>query len=163
MEKCDYVIVSWERLYQTKKPYNKNTFLVTHGVDTAHFRKACDPQTVVPGEMKELSKPVIGFFGLIADWVDLELIRFLAVARPGWNFALIGKITSDVKLFDELPNVHLLGQKRTDKTEQMVRLHELRKGRETAYIRETNCNITLLGGRQVSGNRGGLHNLQGSL
>jgi len=111
MEKCDYVIVSSERLYQTKKPYNKNTFLVTHGVDTAHFRKACDPQTVVPGEMKELSKPVIGFFGLIADWVDLELIRFLAVARPGWNFALIGKITSDVKLFDELPNVHLLGQK----------------------------------------------------
>ena len=60
-------------------------------------------------------------------------------------------------------DVHLLGQKRTDKSEQMVRLHELRKGRETAYIRETNCNITLLGGRQVSGDRGGLHNLQGSL
>src|SRR6266516_5308370 len=70
-----------------------------------------DPQTVVPDEMKKLSKPVIGFFGLIADWVDLELIRFLAVARPGWNFALIGKITTDVRLFGDLPNVHLLGQK----------------------------------------------------
>ncbi len=111
MEKCDYVIVSSERLYETKKPYNKNTFLVTHGVDTAHFRKACDPQTAIPAEMKRLSKPAIGFFGLIADWVDLELIRFLAVARPGWNFALIGKITTDVKLFEGLPNVHLLGQK----------------------------------------------------
>jgi len=114
MEKCDYVIVSSERLYETKKPHNKNTFLVTHGVDAAHFRKACDPQTMVPDEMKELSKPVIGFFGLIADWVDLELIRFLAVARPGWNFALIGKIATDVRLFEGLPNVHLLGQKTYD-------------------------------------------------
>jgi glycosyltransferase involved in cell wall biosynthesis len=111
MAKCDYVIVSSDRLYQTKKPYNKNTFLVTHGVDVEHFRKACKPETVVPDEMKPFPHPVIGFFGLIADWVDLDLIRFLAVSRPDCSFVLIGKITTDVKLFDGLSNVHLLGQK----------------------------------------------------
>ena len=111
MGKCDYVIVSSERLYQTKKPYNKNTFLVTHGVDLAHFRKACDPRTPVPAEMNRLPRPVIGFFGLIADWVDLDLIRFLAVSRPDYAFVLIGKITTDVSLFDGVPNVYLLGQK----------------------------------------------------
>ena len=111
MAKSDYVIVSSDRLYQTKEPYNKNTFLVTHGVDVAHFRAACDTETSIPEEMKRLPGPVIGFFGLIADWVDLELIRFLAVSRPDCSFALIGKITTDVKLFNGLPNVHLLGQK----------------------------------------------------
>src|SRR5437870_11090282 len=100
MEKCDYVIVSWERLYQTKKPYNKNTFLVTHGVDVAHFRKACDPQTIVPDEIERLPRPVIGFFGLIADWVDLDVIRYLAQARPDCSFVLIGKVTTDVKMFE---------------------------------------------------------------
>src|SRR5207237_7654859 len=111
MEKCDYVIVSSDRLYRTKKPYNKSTFLVTYGVDVAHFRKACDPQTLVPDEMKRLPGPVIGFFGLIADWVDLDLIQFLALARPDCSFVLIGKITTDVKLFDGLRNVYLAGQK----------------------------------------------------
>jgi glycosyltransferase involved in cell wall biosynthesis len=111
MAKCDYVIVSSERLYETKKPYNKNTFLVRHGVDVAHFRKACDPQTVIPDEMKRLQGPVVGFFGLIADWVDLDLIQFLARSRPGCSFVLIGKITTDVKMLAGLSNVHLLGQK----------------------------------------------------
>ena len=111
LAKCDYVIVSSERLYQTKSPFNKNTFLVTHGVDVAHFRKACDPQTPVPDEMKTLPRPVVGFYGLIADWVDLDLIRWLAQSRPDCSFALIGKIATDVRLFDGLRNVHLLGQK----------------------------------------------------
>lgn len=113
--KSDYVIVSSDRLYQTKKPYNRNTFLVTHGVDVAHFRKACDCQTVVPEEMKSLRGPVIGFFGLIADWVDLDLIRSLAVARPDCSFVLIGKVATDVRIFDGVDNVHLLGQKLYDR------------------------------------------------
>jgi glycosyltransferase involved in cell wall biosynthesis len=61
--------------------------------------------------MKALKKPVVGFFGLIADWVDIDLIRFLAVSRPDCSFALIGKVVTDVRTFDDLPNVHLLGQK----------------------------------------------------
>ena len=43
MEKADMVVVSSSRLYETKCRYNPNTFLVTHGVDVAHFRTACLP------------------------------------------------------------------------------------------------------------------------
>ena len=111
MEKSDCVIVSSDRLLATKRSHNPNTFLVTHGVDVAHFRKACDPKLPVPADMSRLEKPVIGFFGLIADWVDLELIRYMAVSRPKWNFVLIGKVTTDVQLFEGVANVHLLGQK----------------------------------------------------
>jgi glycosyltransferase involved in cell wall biosynthesis len=111
MEKSNCVIVSSDHLYKNKNRYNRNTFLVTHGVDVTHFRKACDPQTVIANEIKVLKPPVIGFFGLIADWVDLELIRSLAKSRPEWSFALLGKVVTSVKLFDGVPNVHLLGQK----------------------------------------------------
>jgi len=111
MAKSDCVIVSSDRLYDRKRTHNPNTFLVTHGVDVAHFRKACDPKTEVPPEMKAIRKPIIGFFGLIADWVDLELVRFLAESRPEWSFVLIGKSTTDTRVVDGIPNIHLLGPK----------------------------------------------------
>jgi glycosyltransferase involved in cell wall biosynthesis len=111
MEKSDCVFVSADPLLQSKQRHNPNTFLVTHGVDVAHFRKACAAETVIPDDMKSIRKPVIGFFGLIADWVDLDLIRFMAQSRPDWNFVLIGKVQTSLKAVENLANVHLLGQK----------------------------------------------------
>jgi glycosyltransferase involved in cell wall biosynthesis len=58
-----------------------------------------------------LSRPVVGFFGLIADWVDLELIHFLASARPEWTFLLLGKLDTDSSRIRNLSNVHLIGRK----------------------------------------------------
>jgi len=111
MEKADVVVVSASRLLAAKRRYNANTFLVTHGVDLEHFRKALDPRTPIPPDICRLPRPVIGFFGLIADWVDLGLVRHLAAARPGWSFVLIGKADCDDALVRDLPNVHLLGRR----------------------------------------------------
>src|SRR5439155_3472018 len=111
MEKSDCVIVSSSPLLETKRQHNQNTFLVTHGVDVPHFRMACDLETEVPEDIKTLRRPVIGFFGLIADWVDLDLIRSLAHARPDWTFVLIGKVVTDTRALQSLKNVHFLGQK----------------------------------------------------
>jgi len=112
MEKSDLVIVSSSRLYETKHGYNPNTFLVTHGVDVTHFRNACLPATALPEDCPEVRHPVIGFFGLIADWVDLEIIRYLAASRPKWSFLLIGEVQADISVLRELPNVHLLGRRK---------------------------------------------------
>jgi len=109
LAKADLVIASSQLLYERRD--NAPTFLVTHGVDVEHFRRACSPHTVVPPELAALPRPLIGFFGLIADWVDLELVRFLAVSRPQWSFALIGRTQTDVGRLQGLPNVHLLGRK----------------------------------------------------
>jgi glycosyltransferase involved in cell wall biosynthesis len=114
MDKSDCVIVSSAPLFETKRGRNPNTFLVTHGVDAPHFRKACDPQTPIPTDIQSVSKPVIGFFGLIADWVDLGLIRFLAASRPQWTFVLIGKAATNLKPVEGISNVRLLGQKPYD-------------------------------------------------
>jgi len=112
MRKADAVIVSASRLLESKRRYNPNTYLVTHGVDVAHFRRALDGKTPIPPDISCVAPPVIGFFGLIADWVDLQLIRSLALARPGWSFVLIGKVDCEDAPVRGLGNVHLLGRKR---------------------------------------------------
>ncbi|HLK68133.1 MAG TPA: glycosyltransferase [Bryobacteraceae bacterium] len=111
MEKADLVVVSSSRLLETKSAHNPNTFLVTHGVDVAHFRQACQSDVTPPADMPKLESPVIGFFGLVADWVDLEVIRYLAVSRPKWSFLMIGEVHTDISGLRDLHNVHLLGRR----------------------------------------------------
>ena len=111
IEKSDLVFVSSSPLYEAKSQYHPRTFLVTHGVEVEHFRRACLSQTSVPKEIQNLKGPVVGFFGLIADWVDLDLIRYLAQSRLHWSFVLIGQVETDISTIKGLPNVHLLGRK----------------------------------------------------
>jgi len=111
IRKSGSVIVSADLLYAAKRPLNPNTHLVTHGVDVAHFRRACLADTAIPAYIQQLPRPVIGFFGLIADWVDLELIRDIARQRPSWSIVLIGKSVTNLKVLEGLPNIHILGQR----------------------------------------------------
>ena len=110
--KADCVFVSAERLLRSKAQGNQNTFLIRHGVDVEHFRKACDGSTPIPEDVLRIPSPIIGFFGLIADWVDLKLVADIARARPQWSFVLVGKVATDLSPIAELPNIHVLGQRR---------------------------------------------------
>lgn len=113
--RSDFVVVSAETLLESKKQFNEKTFLIRHGVDFNHFRTALDEATAIPAEIADLPKPVIGFHGLLADWVDFKLIRKIAEHFRGGSVVLIGKITFDgeekVKILDDVPNVHFLGRK----------------------------------------------------
>ena len=111
MRRSDLVIVSADRLYQSKAAHNPNTILVRHGVDFTHFRRALDPATEVPEDLARLPRPVIGFFGLIADWVDFDLIRRVAEDHPGGSVVLLGKTTTDTAALESVPNIHLFGRK----------------------------------------------------
>ncbi len=111
LRKADLVITSAELLYRSKAKANPRTVLVRHGVDHEHFRKALDPATPVAPELAALPRPVIGFFGLVADWVDVELMARVANRFPHGSLAVVGRATTDVSALSRLPNVHLLGQK----------------------------------------------------
>ena len=65
----------------------------------------------MPADIAALPRPVIGFYGTLRDWVDLDLIAGVAKARPQWSIALIGQQLDDVATVRGLPNVHLLGRK----------------------------------------------------
>lgn len=109
--RADLVIVSAERLRAAKKRYNSNIHVIRHGVDHAHFAKALDPKTSVHPEIADLPKPVLGFFGLIEDWVDLTLIRRLSSTFPEASIVLIGKVQTSLAAIAGAPNVYLMGRR----------------------------------------------------
>jgi glycosyltransferase involved in cell wall biosynthesis len=113
--KSDFVVVSAETLLESKKKFNEKIFLIRHGVDFGHFRKALDDATEIPAEIVNLPKPIIGFHGLLADWVDFELIKKIAGHFKNGSVVLIGKITFDaekkIKILDNIPNIHFFGRK----------------------------------------------------
>lgn len=113
--RSDLVIVSADNLLQSKRHLNENTFLIRHGTDWDHFRTALDAATPIPNEIAELPKPIIGFHGLLADWVDYELIKKVAGHFARGSVVLVGKIAVDaeqkVKILNDVKNVHFLGRK----------------------------------------------------
>ena len=114
VRRADLVITSADSLYEERKRLNPKTAFVSHGVDVAHFSRALDPGIAPPPDVEDLarsSRPVIGFFGWIAEWVDLGLIGEVARRRPDWTFLLIGKVTADTAPVRGLANVRMVGQK----------------------------------------------------
>lgn len=114
-KRADLVVVSAENLLDKKKHFNPNTHLIRHGTDWRHFRTALGPELQIPAEVSDLPRPIIGFHGLLADWVDYDLIKKTAEHFSGGSVVLIGKIAVDaeqkVKILDDVPNVHFLGRK----------------------------------------------------
>ncbi len=50
----------------------------------------------MPAAAARSLKPVIGFFGLLADWIDIELLAHLARQRPQWTLLLVGHASTDL-------------------------------------------------------------------
>lgn len=113
--RADLVVVSAERLFESKKHLNSNTHIIRHGTDWRHFRTAIDDDLAIPAEIADLPRPIIGFHGLLADWVDYALVKKTAEHFKHGSVVLIGKIAVDaeqkVKILDDVPNVHFLGRK----------------------------------------------------
>jgi len=114
LERVDLVFAINEPLADLKRAVNPETHLALHGVDHARFAAALDPQTRAPDDVARLPHPVLGFYGALQDWVDLDLLAEIARLRPDWSIVLIGQEQSDTSAVRGLPNVHLLGRRRHD-------------------------------------------------
>jgi glycosyltransferase involved in cell wall biosynthesis len=103
---ADLVIASSRDLETHCRELNPNVRLVSHGVDYEHFARACSvtdrPPDLPPG-------PVIGFFGLLSEWLDQNLIAEVARRIPAAQVVLIGRADVDVSRLKGCPNIHLLG------------------------------------------------------
>jgi len=106
---ADIVFVAPPALLAAKRELNPRTVFAPHGVDVALFARARDAATEIPAAAHDLPKPVIGYFGSVHEWIDLELIEWLARERPAWTFLLIGHAAVDVDGLRALPNVRLVG------------------------------------------------------
>lgn len=111
LRKVDACFAINHALAESKRAVCANTHVSPHGVDHAQFARALDPALPLPAEVAALPRPIIGFYGTIQDWVDLELVAAVARRHPEWSFVLLGQILVDVERLRGLPNVHLLGRK----------------------------------------------------
>jgi len=110
-EKADLCFATAHSLAEHLRRYNPNCHVALHGVDYGHFVRALDPAIAGPEDVAHLPRPIIGFFGLIHNWIDLPLIAAIARKHPEWSVVLIGKADVDLALLKDLPNVHLLGRR----------------------------------------------------
>jgi glycosyltransferase involved in cell wall biosynthesis len=109
--KADIVFVASETLLEKKLALNRNSHVSPHGVDLDHFSQAQDDTLPVPADLVPLPRPVIGFFGLIERWIDLDLVDFLAEQRPNWAFVMIGRVALADDQVPHRPNIHYLGKR----------------------------------------------------
>lgn len=111
IRRADVVFTSSQQLCDERRDLNPHTYFVSHGVDVEHFSQALNPATEVPEDIRHLRHPVVGFIGLLADWVDVELLEALALSRPEWSFVLVGKVVTDLGRLRQLRNVYVLGRR----------------------------------------------------
>jgi glycosyltransferase involved in cell wall biosynthesis len=109
--RADLVFVASETLLPSKSRLNPATFVSPHGVDFEHFVRAQDPALPVPDDVARLPRPIVGFFGLIERWIDLDLMGWLADQRPGWTFLMIGRVAVPDGEVPRRPNLVYLGRR----------------------------------------------------
>jgi glycosyltransferase involved in cell wall biosynthesis len=107
--KADVVFVAPRALLEAKRKLNSHVQFSPHGVDFGMFSKADDPATEVAEEAQVLQHPVIGYFGTVGEFVDFDLLAFLAGQRPQWTFLFVGLIAADVSRLRAFPNVVFAG------------------------------------------------------
>jgi glycosyltransferase involved in cell wall biosynthesis len=112
--KADLVFVASGTLLEAKRALNPHTEVSPHGVDFEHFVKAQDPALAEPADIAHLKRPLIGFFGLIERWIELDLVGYLAAQRPDWSFLMIGRVAVPEAEVPKLPNLHFIGRRPYD-------------------------------------------------
>jgi glycosyltransferase involved in cell wall biosynthesis len=110
-KRANLVFVASDQLLEKKRALNPHTHVSPHGVDYDHFVKAQDPTLQTPEDIAKLPRPIIGFFGLIERWIELDLIKYMAEQRPHWSFLMIGRIAVPEAEVPRLPNIHYLGRR----------------------------------------------------
>jgi glycosyltransferase involved in cell wall biosynthesis len=109
---ADVVFTGGYKLYESKKRYHTNVHFFGCGVDNRHFGKARLSETPVPADIASLPQPVFGYFGVIDERIDYELIRTVAESRPDASVVMVGPVVKvDAATLPKASNIHWLGQR----------------------------------------------------
>jgi len=108
---ADVVFTGGPSLYQAKKDRHPNVHCFPSSVDVSHFGQA-SRRLPEPADQAAIPRPRLGYFGVIDERMDLDLIDRIAAAHPEWRLIMIGPV---VKIKEEIlprrANIHYLGQK----------------------------------------------------
>lgn len=116
LRQADLVFTGGVSLYRDKLPFNENTYLFPSGVEIDHYAPAANRSAFPhPADLDGIDGPILGFFGVIDERMDLRLIDYVARARPDWQLVMIGP-RAKIRREDlpQAPNIHYLGGKSYD-------------------------------------------------
>ena len=119
-KKADIVFTGGHNLYQAKKNSHGNIWPVPSSIEKEHFEKSRKPISC-PADQAHIPGPRLGFYGVIDERMDIDLIREVAEREPGWNFVIIGPVVKiDPASLPQLPNIHYLGSKKYEELPQYM-------------------------------------------
>jgi UDP-galactopyranose mutase len=112
MQTADLVFAGGPSLHESRKFRHPRAFCFPSGVEADHFRRG---ETDCPADIAGLPGPIVGFYGVLDERIDFDLVGGIADARPEWSILMIGpqaKISeSDLAC---RPNIHYLGMRSYD-------------------------------------------------
>lgn len=111
LERADVVFTGGQSLYEVKRDRHPSVHAFPSSVDVAHFATARG-LLEEPEDQAPLPHPRLGFFGVVDERMDLELLEAVADARPGWQIIILGPVVKiDPASLPRRPNLHYLGSK----------------------------------------------------
>jgi glycosyltransferase involved in cell wall biosynthesis len=127
---ADVVFAGGRKMCESKSRYNRNCHFYGCGVDVKHFSRARLPETQIPEDVSfGEGQLVLGYFGVVDERLDYDLIAKLADANASWHIAMIGPTCKvDPAALPQRPNIHWLGRR------EYAQLPEYTKGFDVSLM-----------------------------
>ncbi len=110
-KKADLVFTGGQSLYEAKQKQHPRVHAFPSSIDKDHFAQARQALEQ-PSDQASIAQPRIGFFGVIDERMDLELLTAVADAKPEWQLVMVGPVVKiDPADLPQRPNLHYLGGK----------------------------------------------------
>jgi UDP-galactopyranose mutase len=154
IRRADLLFTGGQSLYQAKRDLHPNVHAFPSSIDAAHFAQARTLDED-PADQADIPHPRLGFFGVIDERLDIELLDGVAAARPDWQIVMIGPVVKIDPL--DLPrrsNIHYLGGKDYQELPQYlagwdVALLPFARNESTRFISPTKTPEYLAAGKAV--------------
>lgn len=91
LEMADVIFTGGPTLYRQHQHRHPRVFCFPSGVDRAHFASP-GRESAASRALSQMRRPVIGFYGVIDERMDTDLVAQIADLRPAWNFVLVGPL-----------------------------------------------------------------------
>jgi UDP-galactopyranose mutase len=104
-------------LYEAKRKRHRRVACFPSSVDAAHFGRAKRGAQALmdPPDQAALPAPRLGFFGVIDERLDLEIVAALADQHPDWQIVMVGPtVKIDPAKLPARPNILYTGQRSYD-------------------------------------------------
>lgn len=111
LARADVVFTGGYSIWDAKRTLHTNVHAFPSSVDIAHFAAARQPQADPP-DQAGIARPRLGFYGVIDERFDIELLEQVATLRPDWQFVMVGPVVKiDPATLPQRSNIHYLGPK----------------------------------------------------